>query len=238
MTTSTPSARERLVLPLDVPTLSEARALVAELSGEVGVFKVGLELFTAEGPRAVEAVLHAGARCFLDLKLHDIPATMAGAVRSAVRLGVHYLTLHAAAGPEGLARSAEAAAGSDTTLLAVTVLTSMDAAQLAATGHAEPPASLVERYAALAIESGVPGLVCSPEECRALRARFGEGPVLMVPGIRPAGSDVGDQKRIATPAEAIAAGASLLVVGRPIRAAEDRVAAARAVVAEIQGALS
>lgn len=238
MTTSTPSARERLVLPLDVPTLSEARALVAELSGEVGVFKVGLELFTAEGPRAVEAVLDAGARCFLDLKLHDIPATMAGAVRSAVRLGVHYLTLHAAAGPEGLARSAEAAAGSDTTLLAVTVLTSMDAAQLAATGHAEPPAALVERYAALAIESGVPGLVCSPEECRALRARFGEGPVLMVPGIRPAGSDVGDQKRIATPAEAIAAGASLLVVGRPIRAADDRVAAARAVVAEIQGALS
>lgn len=232
------SARDRLVLPLDVPTLEEARALIAELKDEVGVFKVGLELFTAEGPRAVEAVLEAEARCFLDLKLHDIPATMAGAVRAAARLGVHFLTVHAGAGPEGLARAAEAAAGSRTELLAVTVLTSMDSAQLAATGHAEPPSALVERYAALALGAGLPGLVCSPEECAALRARFGPRPTLMVPGVRPAGSDAGDQRRVATPAEAIGAGASLLVVGRPIRGARDRARAARAIVDEIESALS
>jgi orotidine-5'-phosphate decarboxylase len=233
-----PSARDRLVLPLDVASIADARALIAELRDEVGVFKVGLELFTAEGPRAVEAVLESGARCFLDLKLHDIPATMAGAVRAAAGLGVHYLTVHASAGPEGLARSAEAAAGSGTQLLAVTVLTSVDEAQLSAMGIHESPGALVERYAALALASGVTGLVCSPNECRPLRARFGDAPVLMVPGVRPRGSDVGDQRRIATPAEAITAGASLLVVGRPIRSASDRVAAARAIVAEIEGARS
>jgi orotidine-5'-phosphate decarboxylase len=233
-----PSARDRLVLPLDVASVADARALIDELRHEVGVFKVGLELFTAEGPRAVEAVLESGARCFLDLKLHDIPATMAGAVRAAVGLGVHYLTVHASAGPEGLARSAEAAVGSDTQLLAVTVLTSMDQGQLAGIGLHEPTAAVVERYAALALGSGIGGLVCSPNECAPLRARFGEAPILMVPGVRPLGTDVGDQKRVATPAQAIAAGASLLVVGRPIRDASDRIAAARAIVAEIEGARS
>lgn len=235
---STPLARakSRLVLPLDVPDLDTARQWIARMRDEVGVFKVGLELFTAVGPDAVRAVHDAGSQCFLDLKLHDIPATMAKATASASGLGVRFLTVHASAGPAAL-RAVAAEAG-DTQLLAVTVLTSMDEAELGAVGLAGPPASAVERLAEMTLESGVRGLVCSPLEVATLRARLGSAAQLMVPGIRPEGSARGDQKRIATPGSAIADGADYLVVGRPIRNAPDPVAAARAIVSEIQASLA
>ena len=233
-------ARERLIHPLDVASLEEARAQVALLAGEVGVFKVGLELFTAAGPAAVQLVHDAGARCFLDLKLHDIGETVARSVAAAMSLRVAFLTVHAATGGRALARAAAAAAGSETTLLAVTVLTSLDDADLAEIGVAGPTGAAVERLARVAVEAGVPGLVCSTQECAALRAAFGPagtGPVLVVPGVRPAGAATNDQRRVATPAEAIRAGADHLVVGRPIRDAADPRAAARAVVAAISEAL-
>ncbi|MBK7775653.1 MAG: orotidine-5'-phosphate decarboxylase [Sandaracinaceae bacterium] len=231
-----PSARERLVLPLDVTDLLTARRWIDQLAGEVGVFKVGLELFTAAGPDAVRAVHDAGAACFLDLKLHDIPATMAKATASAARLGVRFLTVHAVAGPAAL-RAVAAEAG-DTTLLAVTVLTSMDDDELETVGLAGPADRAVERLGGLSVAAGVGGLVCSPLEVAMLRERLGTAPTLMVPGVRPAGAAHGDQKRIATPGSAIEAGADFLVVGRPIRDAADPVAAARAVVDEMQGALA
>lgn len=232
------TAVERLVFPLDVADLAEARTLVGQLAGHVGVFKVGLELFTAAGPDAVRVVHEAGGRCFLDLKIHDIPATMAGAVRSACALGVDYLTVHTMAGPAGLRAVSEAARGTRTRLLGVTVLTSMDAGELEAVGHREAPADAVMRLAALGVAAGLPGLVCSTHECASLRAALGPEVELVVPGIRPSGAALGDQKRAATPAAAVAAGATLLVVGRPIREAADPVAAARAVVEEIAGALA
>lgn len=232
------SPRDRLVFPLDVADLAEARAWVSRMRGEVGVFKVGLELFTAVGPDAVKVVHEAGGRCFLDLKLHDIPATMAGAVRSAIALGVEWLTVHASAGPAAMRAVSEAASGSETTLLGVTVLTSMDGSELAAIGVEGAPADAVERLARMATQSGLSGLVCSPHECARLRAALGASVRLVVPGIRPAGAALGDQKRASTPASAIRDGADLLVVGRPIRDAADPIAAARSVVAEIADALS
>lgn len=231
-----PSARERLVLPLDVTDLATARTWIDQLAGQVGVFKVGLELFTAAGPDAVRAVHDAGAACFLDLKLHDIPATMAKATASAARLGVRFLTVHGVAGPSAL-RAVTAEAG-DTTLLAVTVLTSMDDDELESVGLAGPADSAVLRLGTLSVQAGVGGLVCSPLEVAMLRRHLGTGPTLMVPGVRPAGAAVGDQKRIATPGSAIEAGADFLVVGRPIRDAADPVAAARAVVDEMHAALA
>ncbi|MEZ4329747.1 MAG: orotidine-5'-phosphate decarboxylase [Polyangiales bacterium] len=224
-----------MVFPLDVADLVTARGLIEQLRAEVGVFKVGLELFTAAGPDAVRAVHDAGAECFLDLKLHDIPATMAKATASAARMGVRFLTVHAAAGPTALRAVAEEAG--DTTLLAVTVLTSMDDAELEHIGLLGPAAAAVARLGELSVTAGVGGLVCSPLEVPALRAALGSAPTLMVPGVRPAGAEVGDQKRVATPTSAIAAGADYLVVGRPIREAKDPVQAARAVVAEIGSAL-
>jgi len=231
------SPRERLVLPLDVPGLDDARPWVEQLGSEVGVFKVGLQLFTAAGPAAVRLVHDAGAQCFLDLKLHDIPATVAHAVASAADLGVAYLTLHASNGPACLRAAAEAAEGSKTTLLAVTVLTSLDGEELEAIGMGADPTAAARRLGRLAVDSGVGGLVCSPHECGALRSDLGDDVCLMVPGVRPVGSDAGDQRRTATPAEAIASGADLLVVGRPIRNADDPTIAARAVVSEIASAL-
>lgn len=225
------------MFPLDVDSLDDERAWIARLASEVGVFKVGLELFTAVGPDAVRAVHDAGARCFLDLKLHDIPATMAGAVRSAAALGVDYLTIHTSAGPSAMRACAEAASGSKTKLLGVTVLTSMDASELAAIGVQGTPAEAVERLARMAASNGLAGLVCSPEECARLRSALGAQVELVVPGIRPAGAALGDQKRAATPETAIREGADMLVVGRPIRNAEVPVLAARAIVAEIDRAL-
>jgi orotidine-5'-phosphate decarboxylase len=226
------AARDRLVFPLDVPDLASAQGWIDRLAGEVGVFKVGLELFVAAGPEAVRAVHAVGARCFLDLKVHDIPATMAAATARAVAADVAFLTVHAAAGPSALRAVAEIARGSATQLLAVTVLTSLDDAELAAIGLAAPEPT-ARRLARVARDAGVRGLVCSPHEVAALREELGPEGVLMVPGIRPGGSSHGDQKRTATPEEAMRAGADYLVVGRPIREASDPVAAARSVVAAI-----
>lgn len=229
-------AHERIVFPLDVPDLAQARALIGALAGEVGVFKVGLELYTAVGPDAVRAVHDAGAACFLDLKLHDIPETVGRAVTVAAKLGVRYLTVHAAGGPRMLVRAAESARGSATRLLGVTVLTSLDADEVSAIGLEGGIEGAASRLGNLAVDSGIDGLVCSPHECGALRRAVGSGPLLVVPGVRPAGADAGDQKRVATPAAAISDGADLLVIGRPIRDADDRRAAARAIAAEIGSA--
>lgn len=225
--------RDRLVFAVDVPELTTARRWLERLAGEVGVFKVGLELFTAAGPDAVRAVHDRGGACFLDLKLHDIPATMSKAAAAAARLGVRYLTIHASAGPQAIAETRRAVEGSDLKLLAVTVLTSLDDEALAHVGLQGPLDDAVTRLGALAVDAGAHGLVCSARECATLRRRLGAEPVLMVPGIRPQGSPAGDQRRVATPAEAIRDGADLLVVGRPIRDADDPVAAARGIVAEI-----
>ncbi len=226
-------ARDRIALALDVPSLESAGPLLERLAGEVGCVKVGLELFTAEGPAAVQAVHDAGSSCFLDLKLHDIPATVARAVEAATRLGVRYLTLHASAGPAALQAAAKAAEGAPTQLLAVTALTSLDAAALSAIGLGADPEEVVRRLASLAAASGIDGFVCAPGECRAVRAIGGPDATLAVPGVRPAGSAQGDQARVATPAAAVRDGANLLVVGRPIRDAADPVEAARAISREV-----
>lgn len=224
---------DRLVLPLDVPSLSDAQRWVELMRGHVGVFKVGLELFTAVGPSALNAVHSAGARSFLDLKLHDIPATMARATQAAVAQGASYLTVHTAAGPTALAAVAEVARGTQTKLLGVSVLTSMSQSDLEKTQVQGSIADVVVERVVMAVDAGLDGFVCSPLECAVLRERFGTAITLVVPGIRPAGSAADDQTRRATPSEAVARGADLLVVGRPIRNADDPVAAAQAIVTEI-----
>lgn len=228
--------RSRIALALDVPNLDAAKALIEKTHEHVGTFKVGLELFTAVGPAAVDAVQSAGAKCFLDLKLHDIPATMGRSVASASSMGVAYLTVHAVAGSESL-HQASVSAGS-TRLLAVTVLTSLDAPALEAIGLSGGPRNAANRLARLAWDAGVRGLVASAHECAGLRAMFGQDAFLVTPGIRPAGSDLGDQKRVTTPAEAIIAGADLLVIGRPVRDANDPGAAAADIVRQVRLALS
>lgn len=232
------AARDRLVFPLDFPTLDDARRAATPLAPEVGVLKVGLELFVREGPAAVRLGRDLGRDVFLDLKLHDIPETVERAVASAAALGARYLTVHAAGGAAMLSRAAAQAARAPTplTLLAVTVLTSLDAADLAAQAIPGAVRDHVTRLARVAWDAGVRGFVCSPEEVRAMREALGDEAILVIPGIRPTGADAGDQKRVATPSRAIADGADLLVVGRPIRDAADPVAAARAVVAEIERA--
>jgi orotidine-5'-phosphate decarboxylase len=228
------AGKDRIVFPLDVPSLEDARVWIDRLAAEVGVLKVGLELFTAEGPAAVRAVNDAGCACFLDLKLHDIPATMAGAAAAAARLGARYLTVHASAGPKALEVARDAVRGTGTRLLAVTALTSLDSAELEAIGLGSDPALVVRRLATLASNAGIDGFVCSPHECREVRSVAGPSAIIVVPGVRPAGSAVGDQSRVATPKEAIANGADLLVIGRPIRDAADPVSAARAIAQEIE----
>jgi len=203
--------------------------------------KVGLELFVAGGPVVVQQLRDQGKRVFLDLKFHDIPATMAGACRSAARLGAELITVHACAGSEALraaqaaaAESAHAAGFQSPTLLAVTVLTSWDPARFASElAVAEPVASYVPRLAALAAASGIGGCVCSPLEVGALRSAHPEPFALVTPGIRPAGAALGDQQRVMTPAQAIAAGSSQLVIGRPITAAADPAAAFAACCGEL-----
>jgi orotidine-5'-phosphate decarboxylase len=233
------AARERLAFALDVTDLDEARWWISLLAGHIGVFKVGLELFVRSGPGAVALVRDAGARCFLDLKLHDIPETVARAVSSAAAHGADYLTLHASGGRAMLARAAAAAASAPAPphLLAVTVLTSLDDAAVAEIGLGPAAGPAASRLASLALDSGVSGLVCSAHEVASLRAAL-PGAFLVTPGIRPAGSARGDQARVATAGDAIRAGADLLVVGRPIRDAADPVAAARAIVREIEDAAS
>ncbi|KPK14625.1 MAG: hypothetical protein AMJ62_12285 [Myxococcales bacterium SG8_38] len=226
----------RIALALDVADLDLAKRLIAATREHVGVFKVGLELFTAAGPAAVETVAASGARCFLDLKLHDIPATMGRAVAQAASMGAAFLTVHAAAGPESL-REARDRAGS-TKLLAVTVLTSLDEAALKAIGMTGGPSGAVERLASLAWQAGLRGFVSSAQECADLRHLLGPEAFLVTPGIRPAGSGAGDQKRVTTPKRAIEAGADLLVVGRPIRDAADPRKAAADIANQVRAALS
>ena len=230
------SSSDRLIVALDFPDARAAFALVDRLEGAVRWFKVGLELFIAEGNYLLAELERRGFSVFLDLKLHDIPHTVGSAVRAASRLGVNMLTVHAAGGPEMLAAAVEAA-DPGLALLAVTVLTSMDGAQLEATGVHGSAAAQVERLATMALAYGVRGVVCSPVEVAHLRRQLGRDPLLVIPGIRPEGSAIGDQRRIATPAAAMAAGASYLVVGRPITRAANPGAAARAILAEMQSAI-
>jgi orotidine-5'-phosphate decarboxylase len=234
------SGRARLVFPLDYPSLTEARAAASALAPAIGVLKVGLELFVREGPPAVALGREFGLDLFLDLKLHDIPETVERAVVSAAAIGARYLTVHAAGGAAMLARAAARAAEAPTplTILAVTVLTSLDASDLTAQGIPGSARDHVLRLARAAWAAGVRGFVASPAEARALREALGPEALLVTPGIRSAGVAADDQKRVATPAQAIADGADLLVVGRPIRDATDPLAAARGVVMEIEGALA
>ena len=232
-------ARQRLIVALDVPDAGAASVLIDRLDDTCAWFKVGLELFVAAGPAVLEPLLRRGHRVFLDLKLHDIPNTVGGAVRSAASLGVEMLTLHAAGGPAMLAAAREALAGTahPPELLAVTVLTSMDAAQVNAIGVERSPAAQVGLLARMGLAAGIRGFVCSPQEVSALRALTGPTGTLVIPGIRPAGGAMGDQKRVATPAEALKMGASYLVVGRPITQAADPAKAAELILAEMAAAL-
>jgi orotidine-5'-phosphate decarboxylase len=234
------AARDRLIVALDVPGAAAALELADRLEGTCRWLKVGLELYVAAGPSVLEPLLARGYSIFLDLKLHDIPNTVAGAVRSAAGLGVGMLTVHAGGGPAMLAAAREALAGTPNPpeLLAVTVLTSMDAAQCAAVGVAQQPAAQVELLARMGLAAGIRGFVCSPQEVRTLRQITGPEGVLVIPGIRPAGADVGDQKRIATPADALRKGASYLVVGRPITQAPSPAEAASAIVQEMSEAIA
>ncbi len=228
---------------LDTTETAEAVRLVRQLAGQVGGVKVGLEFFSANGPEGVRAIAALGMPLFLDLKFHDIPNTVAGAMRAAVALAPTFTTLHACGGADMMRAAVEAAGEAAAKagvarprLLAVTVLTSMSPADLTGVGVAGGLVDQVKRLAALAHEAGVDGLVCSPHEVEALRALLGPGPALMVPGIRPAWAAANDQKRILTPAEAMAKGASHLVIGRPITAATDPAAAARRIQDELRAA--
>jgi orotidine-5'-phosphate decarboxylase len=233
-------ARQKLIVALDVPTAAAAIDLVNQLERNCRWFKVGLELFVAAGPAVLEPIVARGHSVFLDLKFNDIPNTVAGAVRSAAALGVRMMTVHAAGGPAMLAAAKNALEGIENPpqLLAVTVLTSMDQTQLGAIGVERTPAAQVEMLARMGMEAGINGFVCSPEEVGRLRGLAGPEGVLVIPGIRPAGAAIGDQKRIATPAEALRQGASYLVVGRPITQATDPAEAAEAILKEMAEALA
>ena len=235
--------RERIALALDLSSREEFLETARLLAPEVGTMKLGLEAFVSHGPSLVRDLVGLGAPVFLDLKLHDIPNTVSRAAAAAAGLGASIVNVHAAGGlemmraaREGLLDGAARAGVPPPRLIAVTVLTSLDAAALARVGIPATPEEAALRLALLAREAGLDGVVCSPAEVASLRAACGAGFLLVVPGVRPAGSARGDQSRVATPAEAIRAGADLLVVGRPILAAADPVAAARAVAAEIASA--
>ena len=226
--------KERIIVALDTDSPDSALAVVEALAGEVGMFKVGMELFPRGGPELVRKVRETGADVFLDLKFHDIPNTVAGAVRSAAALGVKFATVHALGGREMLARAAEAARGTGTTVLAVTVLTSIDESDLSEIGFSSPPADLVVRLARMAVREGIGGIVCSAREVAAVRELAGRSAVLVTPGVRLPEDAVGDQKRVVTPFDAMRNGADYLVVGRPITKAADPVAAARRFAAEMR----
>ena len=225
--------RERLIVALDLPNAHEAVQLATRFGDEVLWVKVGLELFTAAGPSVVAELRRRGRRVFLDLKLHDIPNTVAGAVRSASRLGVDLLTLHAEGGPAMMRAAAEARGASGSPrLLAVTVLTSLDGSEYPGIYRA-PVEERVCAFAQAALAAGVDGVVASPRELGALAEVVPPGFLRVIPGIRPAGASLDDQARTATPASALRAGATHLVVGRPITRADDPSAAARAILGEI-----
>lgn len=224
--------RAPIAVALDAPDAETAARWARAVTPHVAVVKVGLELFCRTGPSIVDSVRGgSGAGLFLDLKLHDIPNTVAGAVRSVARLKPRYLTVHASGGPDMVRAAVDAADG--VTIAAVTVLTSMDAGVLDAVGLAGPPTDAVRRLAALAVEAGAGALVCSPQEVAVVRAEVGPDVVLITPGVRPAGTDAQDQARVATPEQALADGADLLVIGRPITGAADPGAAAARIAAAL-----
>lgn len=234
---------ERLCIALDFPTREEILAGARRFGGKAGWLKIGLEAFAAEGPRIVSEVAGTGARVFLDLKLHDIPTTVARAVAAASRSGAAMVNVHAFGGREMLLAAREAAArgsaspsGASMKLVAVTLLTSLDPRALSDLPIAGHPEGIARRLAVLAKECGLDGVVCAPRDLPAVRSACGPGFFTVVPGIRPAGSEAFDQKRIATPKAALGAGADLLVVGRPITAAPDPDAALESLLAEIQSA--
>ncbi len=227
--------RDRLIVALDLPTAREARQLVTTLGESVTTYKVGKQLFTAEGPQFVRDLAQSGKKVFLDLKFHDIPNTVAAAVRQAAELKVSMLTVHGLGGAKMLKAAAEAAASSTDRplVLAVTVLTSMAEEDLAEIGVAGTVLTQVLRLGALARDAGIGGLVASAHEARELRRELGTDFAIVTPGVRPAGADKGDQARVVTPAEAIQAGATHIVVGRPITAAQDPVHAAGEILAQL-----
>jgi len=236
------SAASRIFCAVDTTEIDTARTLAGRVSGAVGGVKLGLEFFIAHGPAGVRAVIgEDGPPLFLDLKLHDIPNTVAGGVKAALPLKPAFMTIHTSGGPAMMRAAVEAAsvAGADRPkILGVTVLTSLDDGDLGAVGQATPVGDQVVRLAKLAKDSGLDGIVCSPNEVAAIRAACGPDLILMVPGIRPAWAAANDQKRVMTPAEAVAAGADHLVIGRPITGDADPAAAARRIVAEIEGGAS
>ncbi len=224
------NASERICAALDFPSWQQAEPFARAIAPAVGMLKVGLELFAAEGPPAVLAAAALGRPVFLDLKLHDIPNTVEGAARSAAASGAALLTVHASGGAE-MVRAAVRGAAGKVRVLAVTILTSLDADALRAIGLEGPPEAAVVRLARLAVGAGAAGLICSPHEVRAVRGAVGPGPLLVVPGVRPAGTAKGDQARVATPRDAVAAGADVIVIGRPLRDAPDPAQAAREIAA-------
>ena len=228
--------QDKIIIALDVPDTDGALRLIDSIAdhGEPpALCKIGLELFTAEGPSVVKAVKARGCEIFLDLKFHDIPNTVAHAIRSAAGLGVAMTTIHAVGGPVMMEAAAKAAEKMELLILAVTVLTSMDAAQLSAIGIHVEPKEQVLRLAGLAAKAGIGGIVCSPLEILAIRDSFDEQLRIVTPGVRPIWAAAGDQKRVMTPAEAVKAGSDWLVIGRPITAAENPKEAYAKVVAEL-----
>jgi orotidine-5'-phosphate decarboxylase len=227
--------RGKLIIALDVSTAAAAQKIVTAVGDSALTYKVGMQLYTAEGPHVVKDLVASGRRVFLDLKYHDIPNTVASAVREASKLGVSMLTVHAAGGDKMLHAAVDAARANspDLIILAVTVLTSLDENHLVKVGFRGTVREQVLRLASLALDNGCRGIVTSARETAAVRAQLGDNFAIVTPGVRPAGSSHGDQARVATPAEAIAAGASHIVVGRPITEAADPAAEARAILAQI-----
>ncbi len=230
------TAKDKLIVALDVPTVEEARDIVQSLGDTVNFYKIGHQLAFVGGLELARDLKAGGKSVFLDMKLLDIDNTIAKGVENIAKLGVDMLTLHAY--PKAMVAAVEAAKGSDLTLLGVTVLTSMDEADLAEAGYNTDPASLVAKRAKQAANAGMGGIVCSAAEAATVRSIVGPRMAVVTPGIRPSGADAGDQKRVVTPADAISAGASHLVVGRPIVAADDRAAAAKTILEEMESAIS
>ena len=232
------NARDRLIVALDVPDAASALGLVERLEGQAGMLKVGKQLFTAAGPTLVRNLVDRGERVFLDLKWHDIPNTVAGAVRAGAGLGVHLLNVHALGGRRMMQAASDALGlHSETRLLAVTILTSHDDESLIEVGVEGPVPAAVVRLARLAREAGAHGVVASPLEIAIIRELLGQDFLVVTPGIRSAGSASDDQARLATPGAALTAGADYLVVGRPITGAESPARAAADIVAEMAAAL-
>jgi orotidine-5'-phosphate decarboxylase len=234
----TSTAKEKIIVALDAPNLASAIRLVDELEDAISWVKIGLQLFAAEGPSIVSAMKQRQLKVFLDLKFHDIPNTAHEAVRSVVGLGAEMTTIHLSGGTSMVRSAVEAAAGSQLLVLGVTVLTSMDESQLREIGVLRTPEQQVIELVTLGYGCGLRGVVCSPLEIGPLRSRFGDSLTIVTPGVRPSGAMLDDQKRVMTPADAVRAGASHLVIGRPITAAKSPREAATRIVDEITRSLS